>query len=160
MARTKRAGLKTPKQQRGLDLRKEQELREEQEILVTSVKRLCRGPYLVEAQDEEDRFAEWRRIEAADDEGAARDMIDRLVVAANAAAVPGFVFTPRTVAPGDWDGLRRVVFPLIRLRGDMVGHTCGWDLNEEIVKHPFDAAEHETKCPTCDINISWRAPVF
>ncbi len=133
-------------------------IREAQEELVLSVTKKCRGPYLVEPEAEAERFEKWRGIVDAGDETAALDMIAGL--AEEATVLAPFTVHARPVHEGDWESLQRAALPLIRLRGDTVGQGCGWDLNEEIVKHPFDGAEHETDCPNCGHSISWKAPVF
>ena len=133
-------------------------IREAQEETILAVTKKCRGPYLVEPEAEAERFEKWRGIVDAGDETAALDMIGEL--AEEASVLAPFKVHHRPVIEGNWESLQRAALPLIRLRGDTVGQGCGWDLNEEIVKHPFDGAEHETECPNCGISMSWKAPVF
>lgn len=133
-------------------------IRDTQEATVLAVTKKCRGKYLVDPEVEAERFDQWRDIVDSGDEGAALAMIATLAEAASELAP--FTVTPRPVVEGNWESLQRSVLPLIRLRGDTVGQGCGWDLNEEIVLHPFDGAEHTTECPNCGISMSWRAPVF
>ncbi len=133
-------------------------IRDAQEATVLAVTKRCRGKYLVEPEKEAERFEQWRVIMDAGDETAALDMIAGL--AEEATALAPFTVVARPVVEGNWESLQRAAFPLIRLRGDTVGKGCGWDLNEEIVLHPFDGAEHETECPTCGHSISWKAPIF
>ena len=132
--------------------------REVQEEAVLSVTKKCRGKYLVDPEVEAERFEKWRGLVDAGDEVGARDMIEELAAAAS--EIAPFTVQARPADEGDWEGLQRAALPLIRLRGDTVGQGCGWDLNEEIVGHPFDGAEHTTECPNCGISISWKAPVF
>ena len=140
--------------------KKKSDVRLEQEALILGVTKRCRGVYLVDADTQTKNFEAWRAIEDAGKEKPALAMIDELVEAANEHAPKGFVVSARPVVEGSWDSLRRAALPLIRLRGDKVGQGCGWDLNEEIIKHPFDGAEHMTECPNCGHDISWKAPVF
>ena len=132
--------------------------RKEQEEVILAVTKTCRGPYLVEPEKEAERFEQWRDIVDSGDEPAALAMIAGL--AEEATAIAPFTVHSRPVKEGDWESLQRAALPLIRLRGDTVGKGCGWDLNEEIVLHPFDGAEHVTECPNCGISMSWKAPVF
>ncbi len=132
--------------------------RKVQEEVVLGITRRCRGPHLVAEGEQRERFDRWYEIEKAGKEKPARTMIAELVEAANELAP--FEVVARHAEKGDWEGLRRAAFPLIRLRGDAVGHGCGWDLNEEILKHPFDGEDHETECPNCGVSMGWTAPVF
>jgi hypothetical protein len=46
-------------------------------------------------------------------------------------------------------------------RADAEGHqACGYDVNELILKHPFDGKDHTERCPRCKTEISFRSPVF
>lgn len=136
--------------------------RREQEQHVLAVDRICRGPYLVHPEEEAKRFAAWYSLEEKNDEHAMRQMIWALMQEAEEETARGF--TLRLAGPPyeqrDLQALRRIAFPLIRLRGDTVGKPCGWNLNEEIVKHAFDGAEHVTDCPGCGVEMTWKAPVF
>lgn len=135
------------------------EAREANEAQVLAVTKKCRGPYVTDAEEQAEGFDEWRGIEGVD-EKAARALITRLEERATELAPTGMAVAAPPVGEGDWEGLKRAAFPLIRLRGDRIGRGCGWDLNEEIIKHPFDGGEHVTECPNCGISISWKAPVF
>ena len=133
----------------------------EQEAIVEAVTKRCRGVHLVEPEKQTTRFEAWYALERKDNVKGAAKMIAELAEAANEHTPAGYIVSaPIVPEDADWDALRRLAFPLIRLRGDAVGRTCGWDLNEEIVQHPFDGAEHLTECPNCGIEISWKAPVF
>ena len=135
--------------------------RKEQEAQIRASSRRCRGPLMHDSESEREGFDRWRELEAKGDDEGAREMIDLLVLEAQEVAAPGFrVRLPGMPEKGNWMGLRRVGFPLIRLRGDAVGRGCGADLNDEIVSHPFDGAEHETACHDCGVLTSWKAPVF
>ncbi len=135
--------------------------REGQEAHVKSVARRCRGPKLVSDEDVAPRWDAWRVLRDEDDWDSALDMVQVLRKIAQSHATTGFTVS-KVPDPekGDWAALERIAFPLIRLRGATVGKGCGWPLNLEIVKHPFDGAEHVTTCPNCGNMISWKAPVF
>ena len=135
--------------------------RGEQEAHVLAVRKRCRGVHLVREKEQRSRFDAWTALEDSADLKGASVMISNLVEAANKHTKSGFVVS-EPIYTGDegFDDLRRIAFPLIRLRGDKIGQGCGWDLNEEILKHPFDGAEHLTTCPNCGIEMSWKAPVF
>ena len=133
----------------------------EQEEIVTAVTKRCRGIHLISPEDQAERFEAWRALEDKGNIKGATKMIGELVEIANEHTPKVFVMSEPTIPDDvDWDALRRLALPLIRLRGDKVGQSCGWDLNQEIVKHPFDGAEHITECPNCGISMSWKAPVF
>ncbi len=132
----------------------------EQEAVVLAVTKTCRGPYLISEERQQLGFEAWRAVEDTDEKGA-RQLIKDLIQEANNHTPSGMVLDRALPEEeGNWPALKRIALPLIRLRGDEVGQGCGWDLNEEILKHPFDGAEHMTDCPQCGIEISWKAPVF
>jgi len=139
--------------------------KEQQDEHVRKVGRTCRGPLLVDPKVEAANFTKWYGLEEAGDVDGVIAMIGELYDEAKKLAAPGFRFgAPRVVvdadAPGAWDYLRRIAFPFIRLRGDKVGKGCGYDLNQEILKHPYDGEGHEIECPECGTPTSWTSPVF
>ena len=139
--------------------------KEQQDEYVLKVGRICRGSLLVDAKVEAANFIRWYAFEDASDVDGAIVLIDELYEAAKKVVAPGFKLgkLPLVVdadAFGVWEYLRRIAFPMIRLRGDKVGKPCGYDLNQEIVKHPYDGEEHEMACPGCGTPTSWTSPVF
>ena len=135
--------------------------RKQQEEQIRAVSRRCRGPLMYDDAREQEGFSQWRALEAERDDSGARKMIERLVKDAQEVAAPGLkVHAPPMPEEGDWPALRRAALPLIRLRGSRVGRGCGADLNDQILDHPFDGADHETACPDCGVLTSWKAPVF
>lgn len=139
--------------------------KEEQDEHVRKIGRTCRGPLLVDPKVEAANFKEWYVLEETGDVDGAIKMIGELHDEAKKLAAPGFKFgKPKIVvdadAPAVWDYLRRLAFPVIRLRGDKVGKPCGHDLNQEIVRHPYDGEMYEMKCPKCGTPTSWTSPVF
>ena len=136
--------------------------REGQEAHVRMVQRLCNGPLLVKEGTERARWKRWRALEADGDWGSALGMALELRDAAQALVESKslVVYLPPAPPEGDWSAMRRAVFPLLRLRGVTIGQGCGNNLNDEIVKHPFDGAEHQSICPKCGVVTSWKAPTF
>lgn len=43
---------------------------------------------------------------------------------------------------------------------DAIRESCGYDVNDLIVKAGLDGEEHEKKCPKCGQLLTWRAPRF
>lgn len=135
--------------------------RKAQEAHVRLVGRTCVGPLLIKPKEEKARWVRWRALEDAGDWEGALEMITALVATNQKHCNKGFKLQARPLPEkGDWPALRRVSYPQIRLRSQTVGQGCGWNLNEEIVKHPFDGEEHVTTCPDCGAEHSWKAPVF
>lgn len=136
--------------------------REQQESHVRVVPLTCRGRLMYDPEDEQKSFKKWYALRDANDDVGARRFIGKLVDAAQEVAAVGVTVRigPLPEAEGDWFALRQIAFPLIRLRGQRVGFRCGVDLVEEILKHPFDGAEHETVCSGCGTPQSWKAPIF
>lgn len=135
---------------------------EEQQAHVRSITRICRGPLMVEDEVWQKNMATWLALKDAADVDSARDFIVMLANDAKQYGPPGY----RMSAPSaeslseDWERLERLALPLIRLRGDKVGHACGQDVNELVVAGGFDGEEHSAECPGCGTEITWTAPVF
>ena len=134
--------------------------REKQEEQIRAVSRRCRGPLMYDDVKEQEGFNQWRALEAERDYRGAVKMVARLVEDAQEVATHGLKVHTPPMPEGDWPALRRAALPLIRLRASRVGRGCGSDLNDQILDHPFDGAEHETACPKCGVLHSWKAPVF
>lgn len=62
----------------------------------------------------------------------------------------------RAVYERNWEELRRLAFPLIRLRGEMIGRPCGYLLTELVEAVPADGGEHTVVCPRCGNTVSVR----
>lgn len=135
--------------------------REQQEAHVRMVPKICRGPLQYSNEDEQALFKKWYVFEAKDDFNGARKFILVLFAAAQKFATPGFrVSVPSIPEEDEWITIRRAGWTYLRVRGQLVGRACGWDLNEEIMRHKFDGAEHETECPICGTPHYWTGPVF
>lgn len=141
----------------------ESPLKAEQFAAVMANNRTCRGPLVVTDKAQAAGFKAWYALEATGYWGGAVKLLAKLVTNAQLVAdklhgAPGkFRVTCADVEEGNWDGLRRVIFPFIRLFAEKVGKPCSVDLNEEVVRHPWDGAEHVTDCPGCGAPHSWRA---
>ncbi len=140
--------------------------RVQQDTHVRSIERTCRGPLLVDPEIERVNFDRWYVLEELRDVDGVGGLLGELYENAKQLAAPGFklgAVPALVVDPNDaetWEYLRRLVFPMIRLRGDKVGKPCGYDQNQIVVAHPYDGETRQVPCPDCDTLFVWTSPVF
>lgn len=131
--------------------------------------RKCRGDYVHSAEVMRAWFDRWYVILEARDLEGAHVLAAQAREAAQEAAGPRY---PVRLPPwledepdeesrhmlAHWEKIKRVVFPLMALRRDLIGDPCGYDLTRLFAAVPLNGAEHEAPCPGCGRTVSWRAP--
>lgn len=120
----------------------------------------CRGPLLRTDEAQRPLFDQWYEIEQAGRAEAAGGFYlmlheDAERIAGHAVPLPHNRLVD-AVAHANWGELRRLTFPMIRLRAEAVGRPCGADLTPLIDAVPQDDAVHKLACPACGNAIEVR----
>lgn len=140
---------------------------EEQKKSILERDLICLGPCIYDEKTMRGLFDAWYKIEKEgiidNNRGKGIGFVKGLFEETKKLAKkvsPKFQFSIPEVFPDDWEGLRRMAFPLMKLRTSKIGKPCGHNMAFDVVEHPFDGSEHKDECPNCGNKRSWRSPVF